>query len=227
MLHRECASSELLNILADLQKKHSLGHFSLGEGTALALHLGHRKSDDIDLFTLRPILKERLKGFLDKTYGDKIRYTSEGDDSDFIHSYFGGIKVDFLSYRQVYIEEPKVVEGIKLLGIKDIGALKLRAISNHRNKAKDFADVYFILKDNSLEDMFGWYRKKYSKNDICDVKKSLLSFDRIGNDEWEGIKYLNYVSKEMIMNVISENISLYNRSNENKVDITKMDNEEE
>jgi hypothetical protein len=217
MLHKEIINRELLELLMDLQKKPTLGHFSLGGGTALALHLGHRESTDIDLFTLRPIVYDRLKRFLDERYRGLISYTSEGDDSDFIHSFVKNIKVDFLCYRQVLIEEPKTIEGIRMFGLKDISALKLRAIVDRRNKAKDFADVYYLLKNNSLEEMFDWYKIKYGTKDITDVKKALLSYNKVKPEDWDMIKYANSTSSDEIKKTIYNHIQKYNNSRERTV----------
>jgi hypothetical protein len=220
-MFKEIISQELLELLMDLQQKPTLGHFSLGGGTALALHLNHRESADIDLFTLRPILYDRLKRFLDESYRGQIRYTSEGDDSDFIHSFIKNIKVAFLCYKQVFIEEPKTIEGIKILGLKDISALKLRAIVDRRNKAKDFADIYYLLKNNSLEEMFDWYKIKYGTKDITDVKKALLSYNKVKPEDWDMIKYANSTSTGEIKKTIYNHIQKYNKSHERTVNDRK------
>ncbi|MDR0442584.1 MAG: nucleotidyl transferase AbiEii/AbiGii toxin family protein [Treponema sp.] len=52
MLCKEAVSCELIEIITDLQKEQLFSKHILAGGTALALQLGHRKSFDIDLFTL-------------------------------------------------------------------------------------------------------------------------------------------------------------------------------
>ncbi|MBQ2853771.1 MAG: nucleotidyl transferase AbiEii/AbiGii toxin family protein, partial [Bacteroidales bacterium] len=51
MLHKETIDSKTLELLIDLQKEPLLSSFNLVGGTALALHLGHRRSVDLDFFT--------------------------------------------------------------------------------------------------------------------------------------------------------------------------------
>ena len=50
-MHRKVLSPEQLNLLPLLRTFSHLGFFLVG-GTAIALHLGHRRSIDFDLFTV-------------------------------------------------------------------------------------------------------------------------------------------------------------------------------
>ena len=50
--HTECIVPELIDILAKLTQKDILAGFELGGGASLALRFGHRKSIDIDLFSV-------------------------------------------------------------------------------------------------------------------------------------------------------------------------------
>ena len=69
MLQTEPVGKSLWNLLKDLQKEKALGNYFLVGGTALALQLGHRMSDDIDLFTRNDIspVKRSLVYFDDVT----------------------------------------------------------------------------------------------------------------------------------------------------------------
>ena len=50
MLHTETVAASTLDLLKRLQRLPGLSNTRLVGGTALALHLGHRKSVDLDLF---------------------------------------------------------------------------------------------------------------------------------------------------------------------------------
>ncbi len=50
MLHRQTVEPLALGILKDLMRLPELDAFCLGEGTALALQIGHRISVDLDMF---------------------------------------------------------------------------------------------------------------------------------------------------------------------------------
>jgi len=51
MLHAKAIETPTLELIKSLQTKTYLQGFYLVGGTALALHFGHRKSIDIDLFS--------------------------------------------------------------------------------------------------------------------------------------------------------------------------------
>jgi len=53
-LHLEAVSDNLVQLLHRLMAAEPLQQFYLVGGTALALHYGHRKSIDLDLFTHTP-----------------------------------------------------------------------------------------------------------------------------------------------------------------------------
>ena len=60
MLHTETVEPSTLDLLKRLQRLPDLANTRLVGGTALALHLGHRKSVDLDLFgSFDPIVSYR------------------------------------------------------------------------------------------------------------------------------------------------------------------------
>ncbi len=52
MLHKSTVDESTLELLKQLQQKDYLKGFHLVGGTALALKMGHRKSVDLDLFSV-------------------------------------------------------------------------------------------------------------------------------------------------------------------------------
>ena len=97
-----------------------LKDFNLVGGTALALHLGHRISEDIDLFTSNPYELSVLKKHIQKKYDADIY----GETSIGIRCYINAIKTDFLNYPYPSIENSVVKEEIRMLQIPDIAAMK-------------------------------------------------------------------------------------------------------
>jgi predicted nucleotidyltransferase component of viral defense system len=59
MLQKNSVRKPLWDLLRDLQKSKELENYFLVGGTALSLQLGHRISDDIDLFTRTDIRERR------------------------------------------------------------------------------------------------------------------------------------------------------------------------
>jgi len=66
--------------------------------------------------------------------------------------------------------------------------MKLRAIENSGNRAKDFVDIFFLLKEMSLKDIFECYRKKYSTDNIFNAKRSLIFFDDVPEESWKEVR---------------------------------------
>ena len=77
-----------------------------------------------------------------------------------------GIKVGFVHHPFELVEAAYHDAQITYLGKKDIAAMKLHAIETTGDRAKDFVDVFFLLKEIPLEKMFVYYRKKYSTDNI-------------------------------------------------------------
>jgi hypothetical protein len=63
-----------------------------------------------------------------------------------------------------------------MLSTKDIAAMKLNAIAGRGSK-KDFIDLYFLLKEFSLEEILSFYEKKYQDGSVFMVQKSLTYFE--------------------------------------------------
>jgi hypothetical protein len=72
MLQKECVSESLLILLKELQQAAIFKDYFLVGGTSLALQIGHRYSDDIDLFTQNEIDKEAIGIFLFENYRNKV-----------------------------------------------------------------------------------------------------------------------------------------------------------
>jgi len=100
---------------------------------------------------------------------------------------------------------------------KDIAAMKLRAIENSGNRAKDFMDVFFLLKEMSLEEMFDYYRKKYSTDNIFNAKRSLTFFDDVPEESWKEVRLIDQkVTVDMVKKTILDAVQGFNGTQVNK-----------
>lgn len=149
----------------------------MGGGTAVALHLGHRQSLDLDWFTGRAIddpltlAKDIQDRGVDLHVGSAPRRT--------LHGTVAGVRVSFLESRYPLLKSPIVWPelGCAVSALDDLAAMKLLAVSQRGTK-KDFLDVYALCRHGwSLADMLDCYRKKYSVDDIARVLFSLCCFD--------------------------------------------------
>lgn len=171
MLHTQTVRPELLELLKNLMEEPLFNDFNLVGGTSLALQIGHRNSIDIDLFGNSPISDEFITFF--DTFGNVIINTKS---KNIIQLSCNEIKVDFVNYTYPLLEQPLIIENIRLISKKDIAAMKLNAIVG-RGCKKDFIDLYFLLEYFSLKEMLTFYEQKYRDSNFFAVLKSLNYFE--------------------------------------------------
>ena len=105
MLQIQSVREPLWNLLKDLQKKDVLNSYFLVGGTALSLQLGHRLSDDIDLFTKSNINKDEILDLLNRDYYGKYQILNM--QNIIFQITVNNIKVDFVKYDYNLIENVK------------------------------------------------------------------------------------------------------------------------
>lgn len=150
--------------------------FYLAGGTALALRLGHRESDDLDFFSSQLQEVEGLQGRL-RDFLPELVVTSLAPRT--LYGSVGGVQVSFFGYRYPVLALPEELapELLPIAGFADIAAMKLAAIAS-RGSRKDFVDLWFILQQGiSLEQSLEWFRQKYEMSDIGHVVRALVYFD--------------------------------------------------
>lgn len=130
--------------------------FYLAGGTALALQLGHRLSEDFDFFINGDFkhydIIDRLKVFPDLKILEERRGT--------LYCIVNNIKLSFISYKYPLLYNT-VSYKVKLADIRDIALMKITAISGRGSK-KDFVDLYFICKEGySPEFLFSLLEQKF------------------------------------------------------------------
>ena len=137
-------------------------------GTAVAIHLRHRVSDDLDVMTLREFSGTAQESWLRTTAGSVD--TIEASDNMF-HGYVEGVKVDmFRALRSNDIEPSAMrwiapsteVSGMKVGSIPDLMATKLDVI-RYRAKLRDYLDLAALDRSGacSLEAGLGYYCRRF------------------------------------------------------------------
>ena len=171
MLHTKTVTSSLFRVLKELMEVADFRELYLVGGTSLALQIGHRESIDIDLFGKIDFNFDNFSTtFAEMGEVSKIKMSKHINILLIDH-----IKVDFVNYRYPWIRECLNVDGLRLASIEDIGAMKLNAITG-RGAKKDFVDLYFLLQQFTLQDLFRFYTQKFDDGNIFLVKKSLTYF---------------------------------------------------
>lgn len=183
-----------LNVLPKKQRElweklagvESIGRFYLAGGTAIALHLNHRESIDLDFFSSRSFQLEKLKSALGRCGPLSVVQEEAGT----LHLQISGVKTSFLLYRYPQLAKTTVVEGINVAQLTDIVPMKLVAISQ-RGAKKDFIDLHAILQSGwSLEAMFEVLEKKFVgvRYNRMHILKSLTYFNDADSDPMPKMK---------------------------------------
>lgn len=162
-------------LLERLMSDSELSNFYLVGGTALTLQMGFRKSIDLDLFTNDLENREELEKHLSETYG----FISNLSIKRTLLGRIGDVKTDFINYPYPPIRPMIVENGIRMLGVEDIAAMKLSAIMNSGKRLKDFVDVAFLSTKFSLIQMLGFFSEKFPQSSVLSAEKSLLYFEDI------------------------------------------------
>ncbi|MGQ9619509.1 MAG: nucleotidyl transferase AbiEii/AbiGii toxin family protein, partial [Bacteroidales bacterium] len=152
----------------------------LAGGTGLALHLGHRFSNDLDMFS--------EKGFdvffLDDYLHGKYDFNTDFSAPNTLKGYIGKIKTDFITHPYRRIEKLSVEENIRIYSLPDIAAMKLNAIAGSGTRSRDFIDLYFLLQHYSIEQLIKFYESKYASKNVLHVIKSLNYFEDVDLSDW-------------------------------------------
>ncbi|KKU26077.1 MAG: hypothetical protein UX39_C0013G0024 [Candidatus Magasanikbacteria bacterium GW2011_GWA2_46_17] len=117
--------------------------YGLVGGTAIALHIGHRRSIDFDLFTEKEFdgkLLERKARRIVKI--DKILKNKESEFTFFTQK----VKITFFSYPFSIDYKENFDNIIKMPDLLTLSAMKAFALGQ-RAKWKDYVDLYFVMKD--------------------------------------------------------------------------------
>lgn len=157
MLHTETVEAGTLALLKKILNDKEFQTFNLAGGTALSLQLGHRKSIDLDLFTDKGFNAKKLADHLAKTYNVQ----NIGHVKNAVFCRVDNIKVDILAHQYPLVDKVQVIEGVRMLSLKDIGAMKLNAIMYNGTRLKDFVDMHCLVQHVPLHKLTEAFENKY------------------------------------------------------------------
>ncbi|HMY83399.1 MAG: nucleotidyl transferase AbiEii/AbiGii toxin family protein [Saprospiraceae bacterium] len=205
MLQTQTVEPGTLDLLKKCMELDALQPFTLVGGTALSLQYGHRMSIDLDFFGNVNFLDDKL---ISEQFASIGNAELVNQSSVMLGFFINEIKVDIVKYKYDFIEKP-ITEGIiRLAHPKDIGAMKLAAISG-RGKRKDFYDLYYLLRDYSLEDLISFNKKKFPDSNEMIIIKSLGYFDDADLDQQPIL--MEQVSWSTVKKTISGHLQNYIR----------------
>ncbi len=178
-LRLEAVDPGTFDLIKRLMADKRLDDFNLVGGTALALQLGHRRSVDIDLFTTREFDSGRLAEHLKQWYNADISRQSKTG----IFGHIDKVKFDVVKDPLPLIDDVKKIDGIRMLSLRDIGAMKMAAIYDDGGRLKDFADMYKLLEKHPLKIYLDYAEQKDPEIHPAILKQSLLYHADIKFDE--------------------------------------------
>ena len=140
-MHNEILSKNQLDLLPVI--KLFKREFYLVGGTAIALHLGHRRSIDFDLFKQHRLVLSRI---LNKLAAYQP-YTVTRRVDEQLNLTLNDVKFTFFEYPYTIEANCRFENIVKLPNLLNLASMKAFALGR-RSKWKDYVDLYFILKDH-------------------------------------------------------------------------------
>jgi hypothetical protein len=162
--------------LSSLKPAAKYGYYLAG-GTALCMHLQHRRSVDLDLFRTETFDADAMVADLASA---GVRLASVTTARATVHAEVDGVRTSLLFFPYPTLEVPEVSpEGVPVAGLRDIAAMKVEAIAS-RGARKDFYDLYFICQAAlTLEQAIAAFQERFAsaKPDLYHRLRALTFFE--------------------------------------------------
>ncbi len=178
-MHLEILSKEQKDLLPFI-KKYVKSYYLVG-GTAIAFHLGHRKSIDYDLFTEEDVNVLGIKKQVATSGFSSMLIVQKNDQ---VHFIINEVKLTFFQFP--FSVEAKLYheQYFRIPDLLSLAAMKAFALGG-RGKWKDYVDLYFILKfhfsiKKICDKATGLFTGVFSPSLFC---KQLCYFDDISFEE--------------------------------------------
>ncbi len=137
-MHKEILTKEQISLLPLV--KSFLGGFGLVGGTAIAIHLGHRRSIDFDLFTNKEFDNFKVREKISKF--NKIEQVLRNESGEY-SVVIDKVRFTFFNYPFKIDFSENFADIIKLPDLLTLAAMKAYALGR-RAKWKDYVDLCFI-----------------------------------------------------------------------------------
>lgn len=120
------------------------------------------------------------------------------------------LQIDFLKYPYpALVQDFKNIDGVRLVSVEDIAIMKLLAIAR-RGAKKDFFDIFFILREYTLNDLISYFKTKLPQVELFHILKSLTYFED-AEEDGDPIMLIEVSWKE-VKNSITEKVTNYLRN---------------
>ena len=192
-MFQEVLSEKAQNLIAKIAGQ--IRNFYLAGGTGLALQLGHRVSEDLDLFSEEIFDTKEIEAIIAPNKVISVRPQT-------LHCVKEGVRLSFLFYDVPLCYPVHSWRGLNVASWQDIVAEKMKTVSQRGSK-KDFWDVYSVIVScSSIEEVGSLFLERFKGTGInfYHLLKSLVYFEDAENDpdpvlltngkspDWESIK---------------------------------------
>jgi predicted nucleotidyltransferase component of viral defense system len=196
MLHTETVDPGTFTLLKELLSLNEFSTFSLVGGTALSLKFGHRKSVDLDLFSVDSYDHNEMLNCISSHFGNRLSIHRSREGFGIFCS-IDNVKIDIIHYPFPLISELDVQDDIRMYSNQDIAAMKVQAVLGRAVK-KDFWDISELLNHFEVSDLIQFHSSKYPNQMLAiAVHSALLYFaeaetspepEALNNLTWQEIK---------------------------------------
>ena len=158
---------QLLPLLSQFRRE-----YYLVGGTAIALHIGHRRSIDFDLFKLSAINHKRN---LEKISASPFEHLVTRRVTEQMNLIINDVKVTFFQYPFSVTPTDRYDNYFRLPSLLQLAAMKAYALGR-RSKWKDYVDLYYLLSNHftipeissAATKLFGeLYSEKMFRSQLC------------------------------------------------------------
>ena len=191
----DCLLPKTKNLLLQLIENCAfLDKYVLVGGSALTLHLCHRKSEDLDFFTYEDnFSKQEILEYL-RNFKNKEILNQTDEQMDLL---IDGVKVIFFNAKWGFLK-PSAVSRYNLASIEQIGAMKVNVLFL-RAKYRDYYDLYFLAKESmGLKEIFKASEQIVEGITYKLFAVSLVYIDDIQDDNIDSLKPKEKITKEKI-----------------------------
>jgi hypothetical protein len=144
----------------------------LGGGTAVAVHLHHRESRDLDFFfhdgsVDLPALAEKLRG-------QRVAITLESEGT--LHALRGETKVEIFHVdTQRLLRPTSTFNGLRIASLEDLIAMKLKVVGD-RGELRDYYDLKLIEEEGgiTIEDGIAFFLERYDASPSSDALQHVV-----------------------------------------------------
>ncbi len=167
----------------------------LAGGVAVAAHLSHRVSHDLDVFTVASDPQPLVEGLAGR---GEVRVTGRSEGTVYLE--VAGVPVSIIRHRYPLLGDTERIASlpVPVASLADLTAMKLHAIAS-RGAARDFWDLHALLAHRaiSLSDALAEHGRRYPNEDPGHVVRSLAYFGDaeaaplpagLDRDRWRAIR---------------------------------------